>query len=48
MPGFAEACLAELRRLGVEDEDILHVTVPGALEVPLALKKWQKPISSMH
>ena len=23
----------------LEDEDILHVTVPGALEVPLALKK---------
>ncbi|GGX49757.1 6,7-dimethyl-8-ribityllumazine synthase [Undibacterium squillarum] len=37
--GLLEACVAELRRLGVEDEDILHVTVPGALEVPLALKK---------
>ncbi|MBR7782957.1 6,7-dimethyl-8-ribityllumazine synthase [Undibacterium luofuense] len=37
--GLLDACVAELRRLGVEDEDILHVTVPGALEVPLALKK---------
>jgi 6,7-dimethyl-8-ribityllumazine synthase len=25
--------------LGVEDEDILLVTVPGALEIPLALQK---------
>ena len=33
------ACLAELKHLGVADEDILHVTVPGALEVPLVLQK---------
>lgn len=37
--GLLAACLAELKNLGVEDEDILHVTVPGALEVPLALQK---------
>jgi 6,7-dimethyl-8-ribityllumazine synthase len=37
--GLLAACLAELKHLGVEDEDILHVTVPGALEIPLALKK---------
>ena len=37
--GLLSACLAELKRLGVEDEDILHVTVPGALEVPLVLQK---------
>ncbi len=37
--GLLNACLAELKNLGVMDEDILHVTVPGALEVPLALKK---------
>lgn len=36
---LAEACLAELRALGVEDDDITHVTVPGALEVPVALAK---------
>ena len=37
--GLLAACLAELKHLGVADEDILHVTVPGALEVPLALQK---------
>jgi 6,7-dimethyl-8-ribityllumazine synthase len=37
--GLLSSCLAELKRLGVADEDILHVTVPGALEVPLTLQK---------
>ena len=37
--GLLSSCLAELKRLGVADEDILHVTVPGALEIPLALQK---------
>ena len=37
--GLLAACLSELNNLGVVDEDILHVTVPGALEVPLALQK---------
>jgi 6,7-dimethyl-8-ribityllumazine synthase len=37
--GLLSSCLAELKRLGVADEDILHITVPGALEVPLALQK---------
>ncbi|WMW79109.1 6,7-dimethyl-8-ribityllumazine synthase [Undibacterium cyanobacteriorum] len=37
--GLLESCLMELKRLGVMDEDVLHVTVPGALEVPLALQK---------
>ena len=35
---LAEACLSELDRLDVDAADIRHVTVPGALEVPLALK----------
>ena len=35
---LAEACIAELLALGVDNEHIDHVTVPGALEVPLALK----------
>ncbi|MCE2917245.1 MAG: 6,7-dimethyl-8-ribityllumazine synthase [Rubrivivax sp.] len=35
---MAEACLAELVRLDVAAADIRHVTVPGALEIPLALK----------
>lgn len=34
-----EACLAELERLGVSEEDVLICTVPGALEVPLALRQ---------
>jgi 6,7-dimethyl-8-ribityllumazine synthase len=35
---LAEACLAELQRLDVDDTDIRHVTVPGALEIAVALK----------
>ena len=35
---LAQACLAELDRLDVDAEDIRHVSVPGALEIPLALK----------
>jgi 6,7-dimethyl-8-ribityllumazine synthase len=35
---LAQACLAELQALGVSDRDVQHLTVPGALEVPLALK----------
>lgn len=34
---LAEACLAELEGLGVSVRHIRHVTVPGALEVPVAL-----------
>lgn len=37
--GLAAACMAELKRLGVQDGDLLHITVPGALEIPLALQK---------
>lgn len=36
---LARACVAELVSLGVDEDDITHVTVPGALEVPLALAK---------
>ena len=32
-----EACLAELKKLGVAESDILVCSVPGALEVPLVL-----------
>ena len=34
-----EACLERLTRLGVSDEDIFVCSVPGALEIPLALQK---------
>jgi 6,7-dimethyl-8-ribityllumazine synthase len=37
--GLLASCLAELAKMGVADEDVLHVTVPGALEIPLALQK---------
>ena len=35
---LAAACLAELVTLGVDKDDIDHVQVPGALEVPIALQ----------
>ena len=35
---LAETCLAELAALGVQQRHVTHVTVPGALEVPVALK----------
>lgn len=35
---LAETCLAELAALGVAERDIVHLTVPGALEVPVVLK----------
>ena len=34
-----EACISELVTLGVDEDDITHVTVPGALEVPVVLSK---------
>lgn len=37
--GLFSACERELVRLGVAKDDILLVTVPGALEHPLALQK---------
>ena len=37
--GLLSSCLAELKHLGVSDEDVLHVSVPGALEIALALQK---------
>jgi 6,7-dimethyl-8-ribityllumazine synthase len=37
--GLREACLEELGRLGVSVDDVLICTVPGALEIPLALRQ---------
>ncbi|SET54498.1 6,7-dimethyl-8-ribityllumazine synthase [Nitrosomonas marina] len=37
--GLLGACTAELKKLGVQDADILLVTVPGALEIPASLLK---------
>ncbi len=35
---LAEACKQELAALGVEEKNITHVKVPGALEIPCALQ----------
>ncbi len=35
---LAAACKAELAVLGVQEKDIDHVLVPGALEIPVALQ----------
>jgi 6,7-dimethyl-8-ribityllumazine synthase len=35
---MAARCMAELERLGVKPKAIKHITVPGALEVPVALQ----------
>ena len=37
--GLLAACTAELRKQGVRPQDMLLVTVPGALEIPLAAAK---------
>ena len=37
--GLLASCLAELKHLGVSDHDVLHISVPGALEIPLALQR---------
>ena len=34
-----EACMNELITLGVDEDDVTHITVPGSLEIPLALAK---------
>jgi 6,7-dimethyl-8-ribityllumazine synthase len=34
---LAQSCIAELEALGVSAKHIRHITVPGALEVPVAL-----------
>jgi 6,7-dimethyl-8-ribityllumazine synthase len=37
--GLLSACSAELRRHGVKPQDMLLVTVPGALEIALAARR---------
>lgn len=39
---LAAACRAELLALGVQEQNIQHVRVPGALEVPVALQVMAK------
>lgn len=40
--GLLDACRDELVECGVRAEDLMLVTVPGALEIPLALQKLAK------
>ena len=37
--GLWRTCCSELLRLGVLNEDILHLTVPGAMEIPISLQR---------
>jgi 6,7-dimethyl-8-ribityllumazine synthase len=37
--GLLDACRDELMKCGVRPEDVMLVSVPGALEIPLALQK---------
>lgn len=36
--GLYDACINELNKLGVQNENIATATVPGALEIPLTLQ----------
>jgi 6,7-dimethyl-8-ribityllumazine synthase len=36
---LAEACIDELLQLGVDENDLTRLTVPGALEIPLTLAR---------
>ena len=40
--GLLSACTCQLKKLGVVDGDIILVTVPGALEIPLVLQTMAK------
>ncbi len=40
--GLLDACRDELVECGVRAEDMILITVPGALEIPLALQKLAK------
>jgi 6,7-dimethyl-8-ribityllumazine synthase len=40
--GLLSACACQLQKLGVEDGSIVLASVPGALEIPLALQKMAK------
>ena len=36
---ISKACESKLEALGVSSTNIIHISVPGALEIPIALKK---------
>jgi len=39
---ISKACISKLYTLGVDEKNIIHKTVPGALEIPIALKKLKE------
>jgi len=39
---ISKACISKLQILGVVTEKIHHITVPGALEIPIALKQMKE------
>jgi 6,7-dimethyl-8-ribityllumazine synthase len=34
---ISKACISKLEALGVSSTNIIHISVPGALEIPIAL-----------
>ena len=39
---ISKACISKLYTLGVNEKNIQHETVPGALEIPIALQKMKE------
>ena len=46
--GLLNACLGELKRLGVADEDILSPQYPARWKFPSPCKKWLNRSNSMR
>jgi len=44
---ISKACISKLQALGVSKKNIIHKTVPGALEIPIALKKMKESRNSI-
>jgi len=44
---ISKACISRLLALGVREKNITHKTVPGALEIPIALQKMTKSESTI-
>tara|TARA_B100000795_G_scaffold172540_1_gene130113 strand:+ start:449 stop:892 length:444 start_codon:yes stop_codon:yes gene_type:complete len=44
---ISRACISKLLALGVSKKNVTHITVPGALEIPIALKKMKESKSNI-
>ena len=44
---ISKACISKLLTLGVSQRNITHKTVPGALEIPIALQQIKESISGI-